>query len=529
MEVTRTMTVWCLDWPVVALAGSAAVEAGPVAVLHANRVVAASPAARAEGVQRGIRRRDAQGRCPDLEVLDRDPLAEARAFEDVLAAVETYTPLIEVTRPGTCAFATRGPSRYFGGDDALAGRVAMSVAEVLAGRTVCRIGAADGPFAAGIAARSRQASLTNRCIVEPGESPDYLAPLSVTTLEQPELTDVLLRLGIRRLGEFAALPATDVIGRFGAVGLGAHRLASGLDERPPQAREIPDDLRFSAELDPPVNRVDQAAFRARTLAEDLHAELSRRGTACTRIAIEAETEHGEQLIRLWRHEGALSAGAIAERIRWQLDGWLNGRLGGATQRPTAGLTRITLAPDELTAASGRQLGFWGGESAADDRAVRALTRVEAMLGPESVRVPQWRGGRGIGEQLELVPVQSVDPVQRTLKPPTEGVDAPWPGQLPTPSPALVHPFPPDVEVLAGNGDQVTITGRGLASAVPAQIKLRGSLHAIVAWAGPWLVDERWWDPDNHRRRARLQVVTGSGVAHILTLEQQRWYVEATYD
>ena len=52
---------------------------------------------------------------------------------------------------------------------------------------------------------------------------------------------------------------------------------------------------------------------------------------------------------------------------------------------------------------------------------------------------------------------------------------------------------------------------------------------VVAWAGPWPVDERWWDPPAHRRRARAQVVTADGTARLLALEGGRWWVEATYD
>ena len=57
----------------------------------------------------------------------------------------------------------------------------------------------------------------------------------------------------------------------------------------------------------------------------------------------------------------------------------------------------------------------------------------------------------------------------------------------------------------------------------------GASHRVVAWAGPWPADERWWDPAGHRRRARLQVVTGEGTAHLLSLEGGRWHLEATYD
>ncbi|NIR38770.1 MAG: DNA polymerase Y family protein, partial [Actinobacteria bacterium] len=58
-----------------------------------------------------------------------DEAREARAFEPVAAALDDVTPRIEITRPGTCAFATRGPSRYFGGDEAVAELVRARMGE----------------------------------------------------------------------------------------------------------------------------------------------------------------------------------------------------------------------------------------------------------------------------------------------------------------------------------------------------------------------------------------------------------------
>ena len=83
----RTLVVWCPDWPLTA-AGVGPDE--PAAVVVANRVVACSAAARREGVARGLRRREAQGRCPALTVLAPDPARDARAFEPVVAAVESF-------------------------------------------------------------------------------------------------------------------------------------------------------------------------------------------------------------------------------------------------------------------------------------------------------------------------------------------------------------------------------------------------------------------------------------------------------
>lgn len=40
------------------------------------------------------------------------------------------------------------------------------------------------------------------------------------------------------------------------------------------------------------------------------------------------------------------------------------------------------------------MGFWGGEAEADERAVRVVARLCGRLGPDAVRVPTRRGGRG---------------------------------------------------------------------------------------------------------------------------------------
>src|SRR5690606_12409992 len=117
-------------------------------------------------------------------------------------------------------------------------------------------------------------------VVPPGGSPAFLAPLTVRVLAEaggpadPGLVDVLERLGVRTLGDLAALPVADVVGRFGAPGRAAHRLARGLDERPPVTAPPPPELTFSAEIDPPAQRIEAAAFLARRLAHDLHARLS---------------------------------------------------------------------------------------------------------------------------------------------------------------------------------------------------------------------------------------------------------------
>lgn len=539
----RTLVVRVPDWPLVA-SGVALDE--PAAVVHANRVVATSPAARAEGVVAHQRRREAQARCPGLVVVAHDPSRDARAFEAVAAALDAVTPRVEVLEPGLVGVPTRGPSRFFGGDEPLAERTRALVAAALgttalgitalgitaldgsegAAPPPVQVGVADSTFAARLAAATAEAAAGIR-IVAPGGSASFLAPLPVATLDRPALVDVLQRLGLGTLGALAALPGPDVLARFGAEGHEAWRLAQGLDRRPPALADPPADLTVSVELDPPADTVAPAAFLARGLAEELHQRLWARGSACTRVVIGAETEHGEHLERVWRAEGALTPAAIADRLRWQLDGWLQ---GSARHRPTAGISRLWLAPDEVVPAGGRQLGFWGSDAAVADRASRAVARVQGLLGSGSVAVPEWRGSRHPATQVALVEAEAVD---LTVDRPGAGRDrvaSPWPGRLPTPAPARVHAEPVPAEVVDADGQPVGVSGRGELSAPPARLSVAGGpWQEVVAWAGPWPVEERWWDPARARRQARLQVVPADGPARLVVLEQGRWQVTATYD
>jgi protein ImuB len=573
MGGVRTLVVWCPDWPLVAAGIPVEVAA---AVFHANRVVACSAAARAEGVRRGMRRREAQSCCPDLVVLTHDPARDARAFEPVVAAVAAFTPRVEVTRPGACALATRGPSRYFGGDEALVAGVVAAVATALPdGAPPARAGVADGPFAAGLAARRGM-------VVAPEQSGAFLAPLPVSLLDAPELTGLLIRLGLPTLGVFAALPEADVVARFGPEGGRAHRRARGLDDRILEATLPPPDLSATVELDPPADQVETAAFAAKAMADGLCRSLAEAGLVCTCIRIESQTEYGEHLSRIWRHHRAFTPAAVADRVRWQLDGWLAQRAvcgcpagepcpgGRACPNPaggtSGGLSLVRLVPEEVAEDDGRQQGFWGGATAADERAARGLARLQGLLGPEAVVTAVLGGGRDPAERVRLVswgdpreparpgpPPGPLAPVAgRSLeggrggrpRPPTPAgtrrrtagrspspTEIPtWPGRVPPPAPALVHRHPLAAEVVDGAGHPVAVSGRGLLTASPARLSVAGGRWADVAgWAGPWPAEERWWDPPAHRRRARLQVIVATGLAYLLGLEGGRWWVEATYD
>jgi protein ImuB len=182
---------------------------------------------------------------------------------------------------------------------------------------------------------------------------------------------------------------------------------------------------------------------------------------------------------------------------------------------------LRLKPVEVVSAEALQLPLWGSLGEEDRlRARRALVRVQGLLGQEAVQVPVLSGGRGPAERITLVPlgdelVPRADPRQ------------PWPGRLPEPSPSVLLDQP--VELLDAQGNPVSVTARGVFSADPVQLRAPDRKGQLRWWAGPWPVDERWWDPDvKTGRTARAQVLVEEQ-AFLLCYRQRRWYLEGIYE
>ena len=523
----RTLVLWVPDWPVIAaVRDGLAVAGAPIAVMAANRVVACSPAARAEGVRAGQRRREAQSLCTSLIVVPFDEGRDHRLFAPLIDVVEGLVAGVQVVRPGLLALAARGPARYYGGEKAaaLALRGAVRGAVLGGGLGDVRIGVADGPFAAELAARTVAAEQAVQ-LVASGASGAFLAPFPVTTLGDPDLATLLGRLGVRTLGDFAALPADAVRDRFGAAGSHRHALAGASDATPLVPRTPPPDLERVLELEPPLDRVDQLAFAVRQLADELVETLTGRLLVATAIRIEFRDEHGTETDRAWLHPRSFRASEIVDRVRWQLSG--ETRTAGARADADRGpglrsaITRVRIVPESVDDLAHHEPGLWG--SAPDERVHHALSRVQSLLGHEAVLTAQRTGGRTLAERSVLVPWGDRAVITRP-------VERPWPGALPQPAPATVFPSRHAVTVVDARGDAVGIDDRMRLSAAPVGFApaAGGTTRPVTSWAGPWPLDEQWWSI-RRRRLHRLQVVDAAGVAWLLVLEGSSWWAEARYD
>ncbi|RFA14726.1 DNA polymerase [Subtercola boreus] len=543
----RTIVVWCPDWPVRALAQSEELSLeDPIALIDHGLVFACSPRARADGVRRGQRVREAQAACVDLMTFDYDPALDHRSFEAVVAALEELMPGVQVLRPGMCALAAKGPSRYYGGERGAAGVLLTTLVGL--GAEDARITIADGRFAAEQLARMPGEQSIR--IVEPGGSPEFLSEHPIDAIGDPQLATLLRRLGLSTLGAFAALDFRDVRARFGEAGVHAHTMASGRDARrvvprlPPQLRDI------EVAFEPPLDRVDQITFAVRTAAERFVDELTRALLVCTSIRVELHTDNGVVHDRGWGHPRWFSANDVLDRIRWQVQG----RTGAGAGALTSAIIKVRVVPEGLDSIGNYETGLWG--SAPDDRIHHGLSRVQSLLGHGAVTTAVIAGGRGVSERQVMIPwgdprvgaggagagagagggAAGAGGGARGAGGGAAGTGGakPWPGSVPLPAPSTVFEKPRGVTVLTRDGGPVAVSDRGTLDGVPALFQVNDAEspsrpQPLAAWTGPWPVHERWWDQAVARSFHRFQVVDVEGTAWLLALHEHGWWAEARYD
>ena len=287
-----------------------------------------SAPAEAFGVVRGMRLGEAMSRCPSLRLVPPDPEGVRSLWNAVLDRLEGIGAALESDHAGAAFFVAGGLEGIHGGD--LAGVLAAARRALGAG---ARFGAAPSRFAAHAAAlqaRPRRrgpgpasgrgagaARPLNAVVVEPAQARDFLAPLPVGLLRtRPELQalpEVLERLGIRTLGEFAALPSRAVGERFGHPGLLALDLSRGRDT-PLEPRRPSEPV--VERLDLPEAASGQQLERAlELLIARVLARRERRGRSLRALAVSARFVAGGT----WRTAVTLRhASADPARIRLAL-------------------------------------------------------------------------------------------------------------------------------------------------------------------------------------------------------------------
>jgi protein ImuB len=268
-----------------------------------------SAPAEAFGVVPGMRLGEAMSRCPGLRLIPPDPEGVRSLWGRVLDRLEAIGAEVESDRAGAAFFEAGGLHGLHGGE--LSGVLGAAARALGPG---ARFGAAPSRFAAHAAALQVRPRRGRRAHVVPeGEAGVFLAPLPVallrTRLELQTLPETLERLGIRTLGEVAALSSRAVAERFGHPGLLAHDLANGRD-LPLQPRRPPEPV--FERLDLPEAASGHMLERGlELLVARVLARRERRGRALRGLAVSARFVAGGT----WRTAVTLRhASADAERI-----------------------------------------------------------------------------------------------------------------------------------------------------------------------------------------------------------------------
>ena len=339
-----------------------------------------TPAATAQGVEPGLRVGEALARCPALQLVPPDPGALADAGERLLGRLEDLGAAVEPVAPGAACFAADGLVRLTGGLRRLLG-LARAALPVGAGGSV---GAAPGRFSALEAAR--EASPAQPLVIGPGDVRDFLAPLPVDRLPLPaDAVAGLHELGLRSVGQVAALPRAAALQRLGFAGLAAWRLARGEDDDPLRPRRPPQPLEAVFRFPEPVGALP-ALEEATRLALGELAALARARTRAPRVLTLLARLEGDGS---WSRTFTLRE-ATADPVR----------LAVATlpslAEVTAPVEELRVRADVLGPLDGHQLTvITTGTEQRRRRAGEAVRQVRSALGPagvmRAVELEPWSG------------------------------------------------------------------------------------------------------------------------------------------
>ncbi|HXQ96117.1 MAG TPA: hypothetical protein VN800_04265 [Candidatus Acidoferrales bacterium] len=371
-----------------------------------------SPAARRHGVRRGMTLAAAHALAPDAAFLVPDLDRYHAAAEATLDALAVFAPYVEgETDPAKDGFGGAylgidGLERLWGTEPVLLARVAVAVAPHAPGPLRAGIaGSRFGSLVAAVIACDRLPGTDVTWLAAAAGGPEseaaFLAPLPVTLLPASSETQERLRaLGVRRIGDFAALPRAAVTARFGAEGDFLHDLASGCDGRKIVPRRPAERLRAEAELDPPVESLESVRFVLHRLADALCGQLAARGAGATLARLEchevavaratplapevAHAPHAHGGVGRLEGQGVLLVeqplpGPIAQAEA--VERLLLARL--ETAPPRRPIERLALELDRVVPAAGRQLGLFAPQAA-------RAARLEWQLADLSIRYGEGR-------------------------------------------------------------------------------------------------------------------------------------------
>ena len=331
-----------------------------------DHVIAASDEAAAMGVATGMPLRQAEHLCPLATFLMPDPESSFRLRELIASALYDLAPVVEVHVEGTAWIDLEGVTSP-----------QQSIREArrrLRAAVGCepRLGVSLGPFTSRLAAaRARPGRL-----LRVDDARSFLAPLPSRELaldgEQMERLDLL---GLRTLGDVAAIGPRELESQLGREGRRAVLLARGLEPDGLEPWRPPLFTSSHRQFEAPVEDREALLFVARALCGDLAGELGLRGAGAKRVRVRLRLEGADEETRdsLVRHPLSSAAELFGLVGSW-LKEW----------QPAAPITEMWIELPVLEAAGRRQLRLWAGGDGTSEEVVAALERLQERYGEATV-------------------------------------------------------------------------------------------------------------------------------------------------
>jgi protein ImuB len=421
------------------------------------RLAALDELAERVGLRIGQGVAEARACVPEADIIEADPVADARLLDSLADWCGRYTPLVAVHGDSALFLDITGCCQLFGGERALFDDLAarlfhMGFAVRLA------ISATPGlSYAMAVSGRGEIAATGAEAAMLAG------LPLAALRLED-ETLEGLARAGLKTAGDIMEMPRAPLARRFGPQVLRRLDQALGREGEPVSPRSPVAALCAERQVAEPVVGEEDILALAQHLAGNLEETLAQRGLGGLNFALTLYRVDGCVVTLQVRTPAPLKsadriAGLFRERLAAVHDDFDAG-YGFDTIRLSVVATGA-LAPTQPDFASARR-----SDLSLDD----FVAKVEARLGGGVIRVPVLHESH-VPERASALAPFSREAV-------TAGEPAGWPALM-RPLRLFTHPEP--VEAIAEVPEGPPITFRW-----------RRALHRVSRAEGPERIEAEWW-------------------------------------
>lgn len=429
---------------------------------NAWQITALNDAAAKLGLEIGLPLANARAVCPDIDVCDADPVADAELLDAIADWCDRFTPLVALDRPHGLFLDITGCAHLFGGEAALMQQLCATltgqgfiVSASVAGTSVC--------------ARTLSRHAHGR-IAPAGSEAKAVTPLPLHALGAPDaIIRGLRRAGLKTIGDVAARGRHEITARFGAGFTALLAQALGQGDTPISPRKPLPDYIAEQRFPEPVATDSVIAATLGKLARVLIAAMDKQGKGARRL--EASFFRTDGVVRVITVETgqAVTREAVIDRLfRERLDAIAD------PLDPGFGFDMIRLSASQTEVMVQQQRDL-DAHAQSNDELVDLVDRIAARIGPRRVIV--------------YLPVDSHIPERAMLAMPAQhhlaaAMHAAWPVREDEPPlrPLRLFERPEPIDPgLVETPDKP-----------PKQFTWRRVFHKVAHVEGPERVAMEWW-------------------------------------